>query len=134
VLLCQSSKFGRSNEGKIGRVKEKDRPAILGELVLQTKIAEFVLRRIVSGEFEIRNFLAELKFLGHFTWSPSSQGSCALEYSHLFALIILFQELRKTQGLEMTNRRYPTSLEGAQGGLYPGENESGRGRKLGGED
>jgi len=40
VLLCQSSEFGRSDEGKIGGVEEKNRPFFCCLLLFETDLAK----------------------------------------------------------------------------------------------
>jgi hypothetical protein len=59
MLLCQSSKFGGSNKGEIGRIKEKDRPALFADLVGQPEIAKFVGCGIVASKFKFGYFLPE---------------------------------------------------------------------------
>jgi hypothetical protein len=43
ILLCQSSKFGGSNEGEIGGIEEEDGPFLCGFLPCQGDLAEIAL-------------------------------------------------------------------------------------------
>ena len=61
MLLCQSSEFRRSDEGEIRRVEEQDRPALVGDLVLQAELPEVALARFVGDELEVGHALPELQ-------------------------------------------------------------------------
>jgi hypothetical protein len=58
ILLCQSSKFRRSNKGKIGGVEEKDGPLFCRFLSSEAVLAEIAFYGIVSFNLEIRHVLA----------------------------------------------------------------------------
>ncbi len=53
ILLCQSSKFGGSDEGKIGGIKEKDGPLLCRLLRGQRYLGEIAFGRIEGFKFEI---------------------------------------------------------------------------------
>jgi len=59
VLLCQSSKFRRSDKGKIRGIEEENGPLFGGFLGGQTDLAEISFGRIECFEFEIGNGLAK---------------------------------------------------------------------------
>lgn len=59
VLLCQSSKFSGSDEGKIGGIEEEDRPFLCGLLSCQGYFAEIALHGIEGLQLEIRYCLSD---------------------------------------------------------------------------
>jgi hypothetical protein len=61
ILLCQSSKFGRSDEGEIRRVEEENRPFARAFELIELDRAEFPLDRIVGLDREGRHFLPDLE-------------------------------------------------------------------------
>ena len=59
VLLCQSSEFGRSDEGEIGRIEEEDRPAAVADLLAHADLAEVPPRRLVRVQLEVRDLVPQ---------------------------------------------------------------------------
>jgi hypothetical protein len=53
ILLCQSSKFRGSDEGKVGGVKEENGPLFRGLLRSEAYFAEIPLCRFESFELEV---------------------------------------------------------------------------------
>jgi len=76
VLLCQSSEFGRSDEGEIGRIEEEDRPAAVADLLAHADLAEVPPRRLVRVQLEVRDLVpqplarGEQVFQSHFGKDP----------------------------------------------------------------
>src|SRR5215471_2951558 len=59
VLLCQSSKLGRSDEREVGGIEEEDRPALPGDLVPEAELSEITLDGVIGGELEVGNDLSQ---------------------------------------------------------------------------
>jgi len=60
LLLCQSSKLGCSDKGKISRIKEEHGPLLARLYFCQADLAEIALRRIIRLDPEIRYRVADL--------------------------------------------------------------------------
>jgi hypothetical protein len=69
-LLRQSSKFGRSNKCKIGRIEEKDGPLFLRFCLFETEGPKIFSHGIVRLEFKRRDRLSNSQRVV-FTHTPS---------------------------------------------------------------
>lgn len=61
LLLCQSSELGSSDKGKIGGIKEEDRPSLFRLERFEAHLAEIALRRLISLELEVGHILTDPK-------------------------------------------------------------------------
>jgi hypothetical protein len=58
MLLCQSSKLGRSDKGKVRGIKEEDSPFSAFSQRLQTHLPEIALPGLIRFKFKIRDVLS----------------------------------------------------------------------------
>ena len=66
IPLCQSGKFGGSNEGEVGGIEEQHGPFFRGFQLLQADLAEVFFYRIVHIELEIGDLVPFMQVAAQF--------------------------------------------------------------------
>jgi hypothetical protein len=67
ILLCQSSKFGRSDKGEVGGIEEKNGPFALGLDFIQADHAEVLPDRVIDLNLKGGNLLPYPETCNRFT-------------------------------------------------------------------
>jgi hypothetical protein len=79
ILLCQSSKFGRSDEGEVGGIEKQDDPSAFGFQLFQADRTEILPHRIIDFDLEGWDLLSDPETRNGFThFLSSSRAGCLM--------------------------------------------------------